>query len=67
MDDVFARINTCASSVGEEYLYHLLHELCFDKKELAQRDRLIYRMEENDTDRLRLQSALLSIGRKRAD
>jgi hypothetical protein len=64
MDDVFARINTCASSVGEEYLYHLLHELCFDKKELAQRDRLIYRMEENDTDRLRLQNALLSIGRK---
>ena len=27
MDDIFRRINVCSSDYGEEWLYHLLHEL----------------------------------------
>lgn len=34
MDDVFDRINTCQSSVGEEYLYALLHRGLGDSEEL---------------------------------
>ncbi len=34
MDDVFDRLNTCQSSVGEEYLYALLHRGLGDDEEL---------------------------------
>lgn len=34
MDDVFDRINTCQSSVGEEYLYALLHSGLGDSEKL---------------------------------
>ena len=34
MDDVFDRINTCQSSVGEEYLYALLHRGLGENEEL---------------------------------
>lgn len=37
MDDVFDRINTCQSSVGEEYLYALLHRGFGENEELFRR------------------------------
>lgn len=37
MDDIFDRINTCESSVGEEYLYALLHGGLGENEELFRR------------------------------
>lgn len=37
MDEVFDRLNTCQSSVGEEYLYALLHRGLGDSEELFRR------------------------------
>lgn len=37
MDDVFDRLNTCQSSVGEEYLYALLHRGLGESEELFRR------------------------------
>lgn len=38
MDSVFKRINSCYSSVGEEYLYNCLHEPQFTEKHLLKRE-----------------------------
>ena len=34
MDKVFARINTCCSSVGDQYLYRSLRNLCYEDSKL---------------------------------
>ena len=41
MDEIYMRMNHTVSSVGEEYLYAMLHQLSFDEAELAERERLI--------------------------
>jgi DNA mismatch repair ATPase MutS len=66
MDDIFGRINACSSAVGEEYLYHILHELKKDKSHLEKRERLILRFLEEPKERLTAQKALLGIGKRRS-
>ena len=65
MDDVFWRINACSCSVGEEYLYHILHELKGTPAELEKRERLLAWVNDHPEERLRLQKLLLGIGKKK--
>ena len=65
MDDVFWRVNACASFAGEEYLYHILHDLKPDAAALEKRERLYALMEEYPLKRLRLQKKLRGIGKRK--
>lgn len=65
MDDVFRRLNVCSCSVGEEYLYHLLHELKGSKAELEETNRLIQWADEHPEERLQIVRVLLGIGKRR--
>jgi len=62
MDEIFALINNTQCSIGEEYLYALLHKPCFDAEELAERNRLIKFFDENEEARINLQKNLCNIG-----
>ena len=63
MDSVYKRINSCFSSVGEEYLYNSLHEITFDKAVLLERENLIKFFEQNPRERFDAQMALASLGK----
>lgn len=63
MDKVFRRINACCTSVGEEYLYHLLHTQCFDTASFTKREELIAYLKDNETSRLELQIILSKLGK----
>lgn len=63
MDEIFALINNSQCSIGEEYLYALLHKPCFDADELAERNRIIKYFSEHEEERIKLQSSLSMIGR----
>ena len=65
MDRVFERLNICCSSVGEEYLYALLHQPVFDLEKLLVREKLIQYLKENPNSRFGIQVALLNIGKER--
>jgi hypothetical protein len=65
MDDVFARINVCSSTIGEEYLFHILHELEHDEGRLKQRERLVEWFDEHTNERLAAQKVLLGIGKRK--
>lgn len=65
MDTVYERINNTSSSIGEEYLYALLHRLEYDIGELKNRDRLIRIFQEQEEDRIKLQCALSYLGKLR--
>ncbi len=65
MDEVFTRINACACSVGEEYLYHLLHELESGSTELEKREHFIKWLAEHPEKRLLIQKILIGVGKKR--
>lgn len=63
MDDVFKRLNTCLSSVGDEVLYATLHEPRWDDKPLKAREKIITFFEENPKERLEIQIILSKLGR----
>lgn len=63
MDLVYQRINSCLTSVGEEYLYDSLHDLQRDKAILLIREELMTYLDDNPEDRLDLQINLDSVGR----
>ena len=63
MDEIYMRMNHTVSSVGEEYLYAMLHQLSFDEAELAERERLISFFQNNETARYTVQEALYGIGK----
>ncbi|MEN6419973.1 MAG: hypothetical protein ABFC73_13740 [Clostridiaceae bacterium] len=65
MDRVFERLNICCSSVGEEYLYALLHRPVFSPEKLLAREKLIQYFEKNPYARFAIQLALLNIGKER--
>jgi len=60
MDNVFNRINACQTSVGEEYLYHCLHELPLNGQALVKREGLIQFFSSNPDIRLTVQTILAS-------
>ena len=63
MNQVFKRINVCLTSVGEEYLYEVLHEPQFNEDKLLKREKLISYLKENPEDRLALQVYLSKLGK----
>jgi hypothetical protein len=65
MDETFARLNNTVSTAGEESLYRLLREPCFDAATLEQRKRLIAFFHENPVERLSAQVLLSELGKKR--
>ena len=64
MDNVFQRINACSSSVGEEYLYYMLHELKTNLHDLTEREHLLQWIDEHPEERVTLQKILLGIGKR---
>ena len=65
MDDLFFLLNATNCSMGEEYLWAILHDLKFDKEELAERETLISFFEKNEKERLKLQTAFAMIGKNK--
>jgi DNA mismatch repair ATPase MutS len=66
MDEIFMQMNNTQSSIGEEYLYALLHKPCFDEVELIERDRLMKFFSENEKARIDLQAKLRMVGKLRS-
>jgi hypothetical protein len=64
MDKVFGRVNTCFSSVGEEYLYNCLHELQQNPARLSEREKLIQFLLANPEERLAIQLTLTRLGKE---
>jgi DNA mismatch repair ATPase MutS len=67
MDDIFQRVNVCSCSIGEEYLYHVLHELKTNLPDLEKREQLLKWIKEHPEERVGLQKILLSIGRRKSN
>ncbi|MDR3052774.1 MAG: hypothetical protein LBU48_02800 [Coriobacteriales bacterium] len=63
MDAVFCRINGCLSSVGEEYLFALLHRPA-NAEILSQRENLVACLEKREL-RLKIQLVLNRLGKNR--
>lgn len=63
MDLLFKRINSCLTSVGEEYLYDTLHEIQEKDIILLKREELITYLKENPDHRLKLQMNLAKAGK----
>lgn len=63
MDDIFVKMDTCCSAVGEEELYHRLHSPSYEEDE----DTIHFRelrdyFDEHDEDRIKIQEILHCIG-----
>ncbi len=63
MNLLFKRINSCLTSVGEEYLYDTLHQVQNKEDILLKREKLISYLESNPDDRLKLQMNLARTGK----
>lgn len=63
MNLLFKRINTCLTSVGEEYLYDALHRVEIGKDILLKRERLISYLNDNPSEKLYLQMDLAKLGK----
>ncbi|MCL1844075.1 MAG: hypothetical protein FWF79_09700 [Defluviitaleaceae bacterium] len=64
MDKIFARINACFSSVGEEYLYDCLRRPKFNEDELLTRECLINFFDKNADSRFATAFALARVGKE---
>lgn len=64
MDKVYARVNQCCSSVGEEYLYATLHQLHWSEEELSALEEKIQYFEARDEERIKMMEYLLALGKK---
>jgi len=64
MDAVFHRINMCGSSLGEEYLYALLHEPTTDLETLKRREALLRELSLQPELRKKLQTLLVHMDKK---
>jgi len=65
MDDVFMRLNSTATTAGEETLYRLLREPSFDVEVLKARQRLIDFFRTNHAERVTIQLILAKLGKRR--
>lgn len=62
MDAVFRQMNNTHSSIGEEYLYDLLHTPVTEKEKLEERERLITFFSDHEKERLKFQMLADGIG-----
>lgn len=65
MDDIYCRINVCKSSVGEEYLYALLHNQNYSIEQLKKLNILVEKLDKNPKLRIHLQKQLKLLGKDR--
>ncbi len=65
MDELFSLLNATNCSMGEEYLWAILHDLKFEKEPLEEREALISFFEKNEKERLQLQTAFAMIGKNK--
>lgn len=63
MDEVYKRLDSCETSLGEEYLYSLLHRFP-DAAETERREALIELFDQNPGLRLRVQMLLHRLGKR---
>lgn len=63
MNLIYKRINSCLTSVGEEYLYDTLHNLQKEESILIKREKLILYLKENPDKRLKLQMIFAKTGK----
>ncbi len=63
MNLLYKRINSCLTSVGEEYLYDALHDVQDEETILLKREKLISYFKENPDHRLKLQMNLAKAGK----
>lgn len=63
MDEVYKRLDSCGTSLGEEYLYSLLHRFP-DEAETARRETLIELFDQNPELRLQVQMLLHRLGKR---
>lgn len=63
MDDVFKRLDTCLTSVGDEVLYATLHEPIWEDEPLKKREKHIAFFSENPKERLEIQMILSKLGK----
>lgn len=63
MNLLYKRINSCLTSVGEEYLYDTLHNVQKEESILIEREKLISYPKENPDHRLKLQMNLAKTGK----
>ncbi|MCI9229094.1 MAG: hypothetical protein HFG86_13910 [Dorea sp.] len=64
MDQIFARINVCCSSIGEQYLYRSLRTISYDDAKMESLEEKIVFAIENQDDRVDIQKKLLRIGKR---
>lgn len=65
MDNIFQRINACSSSIGEEYLYHVLHDLKINSTDMKKREEILRWMEEHPDKRIKIQKILIMLGKRK--
>ena len=65
LDELFFLLNATNCSMGEEYLWAILHELQFKEHTLLEREALITFFQENELERLNLQIAFAMIGKNK--
>ncbi len=63
MDDVFKRLDTCLTSVGDEYLYVTLHQPQWSEKPLNDREQYITYFATHSRERLEMQMILSRLGK----
>lgn len=63
MDKIYKSINVCHTSIGEEYLYEVLHQPEFDEEILLKREKFISYLKDNPSVRLQLQINLAKLGK----
>ncbi|MEG2833846.1 MAG: hypothetical protein RR859_06690 [Ruthenibacterium sp.] len=63
MDDVYDGINACETTIGQDYLYAMLHETDLPADTLLQRERLMMAMGDVET-RLSAQMLLAKLGKR---
>ena len=67
MDSIFRQINQTHSSIGEEYLYYLLHTPIAKKETLEERERLITFFTNHEKERLSFEILAESIGKQKQE
>ncbi|MGV8905750.1 MAG: MutS-related protein [Acetobacterium sp.] len=63
MDDVFKRLDTCLTSVGDEILYATLHEPKWKVDTLKDREKIIAFFSDHPKERLEIQMILSKLGK----
>jgi Mismatch repair ATPase (MutS family) len=63
MDEVFKKVNNTSSSIGEEYLYSMLHQEVFDTDKLNAFEKTVQYFENNAEARTKIQLNLAKVGK----